>query len=108
MYIVASLWEALPGKEVEFEQKGETMRGILAGRPEISLVEAFPTEEGNVMVILGYRSREDYEELVNKPGGFFETTAREQKLDETGRWVHSWRGESRSAVAAGSANATLR
>ena len=93
MYIVVSRWEALPGKSDEFEAVGKKMRSTLGAISGVSLMEAFQSENGTIMVVVGYDSLQDYDRLVNDPNGPFAKAAEENQLDSVGRWISSDRGE---------------
>lgn len=94
MYIVVSRWEIIPSMQEEFESRGKSVRNILRSTPGVQLMEGFQTEEGGVVAIIGYDSRESYDRIVNDPNGPFAKAVAEHRLEECGHWVRSERGES--------------
>lgn len=92
MYLVVSKWQALQGKEEEFDELGKKMRNLLRSQPGVVMVEAFKCD-GYIVVIAGYENEEVYNNVVNDPNGPFEAAAREHNLEEIARWLGSERGE---------------
>jgi len=93
MYIVVSRWEPFPGKEEEFADKGRAMRNLLRGEPGVKFLEGFKDDEGGAVAIVGYKSRADYDRIVNDPNGPFVKGAQTHKIEESAKWVRSERGE---------------
>ncbi len=96
MYLVVSKWQALPGKEEEFEEIGKKMRDLLRSQPGVVMVEAFKCDGYNVAVA-GYENEEVYNQLIHDPNGPFETAARGHNVEEIARWLGSEKGETLGA-----------
>ena len=94
MYIVVSHWEALPGMESEFEARGRAVREVIRSQPGVKMVEGFRNDDGGIVAIIGYESREAYDKVVNAAEGPFNRAVTEHKIEECGRWLSSERGQS--------------
>ena len=94
MYMVVSRWEVLPGHENEVEGRGSAVRQVLRSQPEIKLMESFRTDDGGMVAVIGYESKEAYDRIINDPSGPFQKALSEQGLENHTRWVRSERGES--------------
>lgn len=93
MYLVISRWEIIPGKEAEFEEKGRAVRGIMRSTPGVAFTQGLRNENG-VVAVIGYDSKEDYDRIVNDENGPFNRAIAEYRLEDSGRWISSERGES--------------
>lgn len=92
MYIVVSRWKARPGKDREFAEVSNKMRGHMRSVPGIELLESF-VAEGCRVVIVGYTDQGAYQRAMAEDGPFARA-ARENRLEEIGEWLGSDRGES--------------
>jgi len=92
MYLVVSTWEALPGREAEFDRIGTTVASILRQQPGVLVVEAIKNGNQHVAVH-GYHDQATYEAVVNDPNGAFAKAAAEYRIEENARWIGSVRGE---------------
>lgn len=92
MYLVVSKWEILPGKESAFEEAGKQMMGAIRSWPGVRFAESIRATDGSIAVI-GYEDEATYRRLVLDPGSPFDQCAADLKLEESGRWVWSERGE---------------
>jgi hypothetical protein len=77
MYTAVSRWEALPGKDGEFERQGLAMRAVLRDTP------------GARVVVHAYDDETAYNRIVNDPNGPFETALRQNGLEGVARWLGS-------------------
>jgi heme-degrading monooxygenase HmoA len=93
MYMVVSRWEINPGHEEELKQRAPAVRDALRSEPGVTLVESFKSEDGSVIAVVGYESREAYDRIVNSPSGAFQKALEQHRLEDHGRWVSSDRGE---------------
>jgi len=93
MYMVVSRWKVQPGQEEAFKARGDKMRNLLLQQPEVEYLNAFVPEEGGALAIVGYRSKDDYEHLINDPNGLFAKAAAEEGIENVGSWEWSLRGE---------------
>src|SRR4051812_39653759 len=94
MYMVVSRWEVLPGREQDFEERGRAVRQVLRSTPGVQFSEGFRTEDGGVVAVIGYESRDAYDRIVNDEKGPFQRALAAHHLEECSRWVSSERGES--------------
>jgi heme-degrading monooxygenase HmoA len=97
MYIVVSRWEILPGMEEEFETRGRPVREAIRAQPGVAMTHGFRSEDGGVVAVIGYDSKEAYDRIVNDENGPFQKAIAEHKLEECARWLSSERGESMEA-----------
>jgi hypothetical protein len=91
MYLVVSRWEALPGKEAEFEQRGISMRDLLRKQPGVKLVEAFGSN-GTRVVVHGYEDEATYDRVISDPNGPFVAASNETGIETVARWLGSEKG----------------
>jgi hypothetical protein len=92
MYLVVSVWEALPGREEEFEEASAPVRDLLRQQPGVVMVEAF--KSGNHYVAVhGYADEAAYHRTVTYADSAFVKLIEEQRLEEYGRWLTSEKGE---------------
>ena len=92
MYLVVSHWEALPGKEAEFEETGKKVAALLRRQPGVVLLEMFQSGDKYISVH-GYQDEATYQKLVNDPNGTFAQAMAAHPVEELGRWISSERGE---------------
>lgn len=92
MYLVVSKWRAKPGRQQEFQERGQAARNDLRKIPGIASIETFWGEDGAI-VVMGYDSEERYRAIVHEPGGPFEQVSQRHALEDVGEWVWSERGE---------------
>lgn len=92
MYLVVSVWEALPGQEAEFERVSLAVREALRSQPGVTMVEAF--KSGNHYVAVhGYGDEAAYHRIVTYADGPFAKIIEEHALERYGRWLSSEKGE---------------
>ena len=84
MFLVISYWEALPGKEAEFEAQGPATGDVLRRQPGVVLVEAFKSG-GKYVVVHGYEDEAAYHAIVDNPDGEFGRTLVANRAEELGR-----------------------
>jgi heme-degrading monooxygenase HmoA len=93
MYLVVSRWEVLPGQEAEFEKRGRAVREVIRRSPGVVMTHGLRTEDGGVVAVIGYDSKESYDRVVNAEDGPFQKAVADLRLEECGRWISSDRGE---------------
>lgn len=92
MYLVVSKWRAKPGREQDFQARGQSARNALRKIPGIAMLEAFWGEDGAI-VVMGYESEDRYRSIVQDPEGPFEQVSASLGLEDVGEWAWSERGE---------------
>ena len=93
MYVVVSKWKVASKDAEEVEKRGRAVRDEFRNEPGIEIFESFKTEDGNVVAVLGYASKQDYDRIVNTPGGPFQTALQKHRLEDYAEWAWSERGE---------------
>jgi hypothetical protein len=68
------------------------MRGILEGIDGVEFTHRFQNEEGQAVVVMGYRDEPTYRSLVGDGGAVARSMA-ENDVESFGTWVSSDRGE---------------
>lgn len=101
MYVVVSKWEALPGKEAEFEKIGRSMLATLSGWPEVEFAYNVLVSPSSVLAVIGYSSATAYQRAIEDPEGPFAKLAVEHRIEDAGRWLWSERGERMDVSSAG-------
>lgn len=91
MYLVISRWEALPGREAEFDRIGPILSAILRKQEGVLLVEAIKCGNGHIAVH-GYRDEATYRAIVDNPNSEFSKALVANDADGIARWVSSDRG----------------
>jgi hypothetical protein len=92
MYLVVSVWEALPGKAEAFRESGMKVGSLLKKQPGVKLLEVF--ESGDKFVsVHGYADEATYQRLVQDPNGPFAKAVAESRVEDYARWLSSERGE---------------
>jgi hypothetical protein len=92
VYLVVSVWEALPGKAEQFRVQGMKVGSLLKAQPGVLLLEVFETGD-RVVSVHGYQDEATYQRLVQDPNGPFARAVAESHAEEYGRWLSSERGE---------------
>ena len=92
MYLVVSVWEALPGQEEAFEASAEGVRRLLRQQPGVEMVEAFKSGD-HYVAVHGYADEAAYHRIVTYADGPFVKLIEEQGLENYGRWISSEKGE---------------
>jgi hypothetical protein len=92
MYLVVSVWEALPGKADAFREHGMKVGSLLKKQPGVKLLEVFESG-GKFISVHGYADEATYQRLVQDPNGPFAKAMAEGRVEDYARWVSSERGE---------------
>jgi hypothetical protein len=92
MYLVISCWEALPGKEQEFDEVGKKVSALLRQQPGVVLLERIKSGKRHWSVH-GYQDEATYNKIVQDPNGFFTKALIEHQVEKIGRWISSERGQ---------------
>lgn len=92
MYMVVSKWQALPGKEAEFEQSGPKAREALKSQPGVEFVEAIKAD-GHYTVVHAYADEAAYHRIVDSPDSAFSQALKANNVESLAQWVGSERGE---------------
>jgi len=93
MFLVVSNWEALPGRDEDFDRVGPVLAKILRRQPGVEIVEVIKNGSQHV-AIHGYRDEAAYHTVVDDPQGEFSRALTEYRVDDVARWISSVRGES--------------
>ena len=94
MYIVASIWKLVPGKEAEAQALGLKMRDLLRSTDGVQSLTQFEIGPGERMVVMGYRDEATYQKIIQDPNGVFNKALADLNLESVMTWVQSWRGPS--------------
>ncbi len=92
MYLVVSYWEAVPGREADFDRLGPQVGAVLRQQPGVMLVEVFKSG-GKHVAVHGYQDEATYHAIVDNPDGAFVRAVTETHIEEAGRWLGSESGE---------------
>jgi hypothetical protein len=95
MFLVVSRWQALPGKEEEFERQGRELGAITRSQPGVLLVETFRSGD-HIVSVHGYADEGTYDRIVQAPDSIFARELESRRMYEIGRWLGSERGETES------------
>ena len=92
MFLVVSRWEAIDGKEAEFDAVSLKMSALLRKQPGVEMVEVIKNGPHHIAVH-GYRDQAAYQVTIDDPQGIFTRAAEENGIDSVARWLGSERGE---------------
>jgi hypothetical protein len=92
MYLVVSVWEALPEKAEQFEAASAPVRDLLRQQPGVVMVEAFKSGD-HYVAVHGYADEAAYHRTVTYADGPFVKLIEEKRLEDYGRWVSSEKGQ---------------
>jgi hypothetical protein len=92
MYLVISTWEALPGKEAEFDQAGPAVASVLRREPGVLFVEAIKNGNQHIAVH-GYHDEATYHAIIDNPNGQFAKAIAAKNVESVAKWISSERGE---------------
>ncbi len=92
MYAVMSIWEPFPGKEKDFEAVSRAMRQRMVSIQGIEFMQGLKTENGRIVVMMGYHDEPTYQAIIHDPNGPFMKALAETNLESLGRWISSERG----------------
>ncbi len=93
MYLVVSHWQAAPGREEDFQERGVPVRAVLRSQPGVKLLEVF-RDGDDYIAVHGYDSEDAYQRIVHDPDSAFNKAVQQNGLEEVSHWLRSWRGES--------------
>src|SRR5690242_673424 len=92
MYLVVSYWEAVPGREADFDRIGPQIGAVLRRQPGVVIVEVFKSG-GKHVAVHGYQDEATYHAIVDDLNGAFVRAVNETGVEQVGRWLGSESGE---------------
>lgn len=93
MYIVISRWEAVPGRQEDFDRIGPQVGAILRQQPGVRMVEVFKSG-GQHVAVHTYDDEAAYRRIVHDPAGAFAKAVESFGLENVARWISTESGES--------------
>lgn len=69
------------------------MMEVIRAWPEVEFFHNVKIAPESVLAIIGYKSKSDYERLIQDPNGPFETAAKAANIESASSWAWSERGE---------------
>lgn len=92
MYIVVSKWQPNPDSHGAWMAMSAKMKGILDAIDGVEFSHRFQNQNGEAVVIIGYRDEPTYHALV-ADGGAVARSMAENNVESVGTWISSDRGE---------------
>jgi|CXWL01.1.fsa_nt_gi hypothetical protein len=94
MNIVSSKWEAIEGRENDWQELAARTGPKLRAIDGVEFLHRFQNESGQVVVTMGYTDEPTYQRLVNDPNGAVAQMMADTGIESMARWISSERGES--------------
>lgn len=92
MYIVVSKWQPSASDPNKWKDMSNKMKGIMDAMDGVEFSHRFENEDGQAVVVIGYRDEPTYKALVADDGALSRSMA-ENNVESVGTWVSSDRGE---------------
>lgn len=91
MYIVVSKWQPTVTDRSKWKEMSDRMKGILHTIDGVEFSHRFENEEGQLVVVIGYRDEPTYRALIADDGAVARSMV-ENKVEAVGSWISSDRG----------------